>query len=155
MENCISASFYGDHQGGHLSPSSKYCRLTCHHTVLACALQWLAWAVLCNTNSCFFSGVCLSSTRACGSLVSHSPWLYLIASSTDHEKQICLSKMPVVKGAMPKVSVSWDVTLNQLLIWTKCPSAAQHSWCRTRFAEHIHPGKKRMHFLWKHIPGEN
>lgn len=100
---------------------------------------------------------CLWSTCACGSLVPHSPWLCLIASSTGFKKQICSSKMPVAKGAMAKVSVSQAVTLNQLLFWTKCPSGAlgallvQNQICRTYSPCEI----MRMYFLWKHIPDKN
>lgn len=66
-----------------------------------------------------------------------------IPDSTDCKKQICSSKMPVAKGAMPKVSVLLALTLNQLLFWTKCPPEAlgallvQNQICRT----YSHPGK--------------
>lgn len=159
MESCISAKFCRGHQGGHLSSPSKYFRLACCHAVLVCALQWLAWVVLwlsCNTNSGFFWSVSL--VHLC-SWILVSQLTLAIPDSKQHRLQEAdlSSKMPVAKGAVPKVSVSQAVTLNQLLFWTKCPSGAlgallvQNQICRTYSPWEI----MRMHFLWKHIPGEN
>lgn len=67
-----------------------------------------------------------------------------IPDSTDCKKQICSSKMPVAKGAVPKISVSQALTLNQFVFWTKCPSGTvgallvQNQICRT----YSHPGKQ-------------